>query len=381
MSGRANYIVVAAVLSVVRASTIESQQTKLAFSPTATDVSISRDVQYAHRDTAVLRMDVYRRPASAPMPAFIFYNRGVGDARRHPVYDGWARTAASRGFVAILPDLRSTSETEDFQALLDHLTTNAATLGIDRDAIAMYAASGNVFRALPIVEDPKQTRVKAAVMYYGAAPISTFRLDLPVLYVRAGLDRADLNVAITTLISRALTQNAPITLLNHHTGYHGFEIFNDDDATRAIIDQTIDFVKVATSQRYQTALHTGLPEAVAAGNTLSGNYRQAAATYGELLRTRADDHRLRLSYGEALLGDRQYAAACGEFEKLKGKGLGPRDLGLPAARACMLKGDPEAAIAWLKTIPTRFLPADVQTDSVFVSLQGRADFRALFPPR
>src|SRR6185503_11151005 len=262
MSGRANYIVVAAVLSVVRASTIESQQTKLAFSPTATDVSISRDVQYAHRDTAVLRMDVYRRPASAPMPAFIFYNRGVGDARRHPVYDGWARTAASRGFVAILPDLRSTSETEDFQALLDHLTTNAATLGIDRDAIAMYAASGNVFRALPIVEDPKQTRVKAAVMYYGAAPISTFRLDLPVLYVRAGLDRADLNVAITTLISRALTQNAPITLLNHHTGYHGFEIFNDDDATRAIIDQTIDFVKVATSQRYQTALHTGLPEAV-----------------------------------------------------------------------------------------------------------------------
>src|SRR6185503_7596145 len=241
MSGRANYIVVAVVLSVVGGSTIESQQTKLAFSPTATDVSISRDVQYAHRDTAVLRMDVYRRAASAPMPAFIFYNRGVGDARRHPVYDGWARTAASRGFVAILPDLRSTSETEDFQALLDHLATNAATL--------------NVFRAFPIVEDPKQTRVKAAVMYYGAAPISTFRLDLPVLYVRAGLDRADLNVAITTLISRALTQNAPITLLNHHTGSHGFEIFNADDATRAVIDQTIDFVKVATSPRYQTALH------------------------------------------------------------------------------------------------------------------------------
>lgn len=381
MSGRANHVVVAVALIVVGASTTQSQQTKLAFAPTAADISVSRDVQYARRDTAVLRMDVYRRASTPPMPAIVFYNRGVGDARRHPVYDGWARTATSRGFVAILPDLRSTSETEDFQALLEHLTTNAASLGIDRDAIAMYAASGNVFRAFPIVEDPKQTAIKAAVMYYGAAPISTFRLDLPVLYVRAGLDRPDVNGAITTLVSRATTQNAPITLLNHHTGYHGFEIFNDDDATRAVIDQTLEFVKVATSRRYQTALRAGLPEAIAAGNTLSGNYRQAAATYAELLRTRAEDHRLRLSYGEALLGDRQYAAACAEFEKLKGKGLGPRDLGLPAARACMLKGDPEAAIAWLKTIPTRFLPADVQTDSVFVSLQGRADFRALFPLR
>ena len=380
MSRRIRHIVLAA-FTLCSTATLGAQQTKLAFAPTAADISVSRDVQYARRDTVVLRMDVYRRPATAPLPAIVFYNRGVGAARRHPVYDGWGRTAATRGFVAIFPDLRNNAETEDFQALLEHLTANAASLGIDRDAIALYAASGNVFRAFPIVEDPKQTAIKAAVMYYGAAPISTFRLDLPVLYVRAGLDRPDVNSAITTLVSRATTQNAPITLLNHHTGYHGFEIFNDDDATRAVIDQTIDFVKVALSPRYQTALRAGLPEAIAAGNALSGNYRQAALTYAELVRSRAEDHRLRLSYGEALLGDRQYSAACAEFEKLKGKGLGPRDLGLPAARACMLKGDADAAIAWLKTIPTRFLPPDVQTDSVFVSLQGRADFRALFPPR
>jgi hypothetical protein len=316
MSRPIRHIVLAAV-TLCSASTLGAQETRLAFAPTAPDVSISRDVQDARRDTAVLRMDVYRRPARSPLPAIVFYNRGVGAARRHPVYDGWGRTAATRGFVAILPDLRNNAESEDFQALLEHLTANAANL----------------------------------------------------------------NASITTLASRATTQNAPITLLNHHTGYHGFEIFNNDDVTRAVIDQTLDFVKIATSRRYQTALRTGLPEAIAAGSALSGNYRQAAVTYAELLRSRAEDHRLRLSYGEALLGDRQYAAACAEFEKLKGKGLGPRDLGLPAARACMLKGDADAAIAWLKSIPTRFLPPDVQTDSVFVSLQGRADFRALFPPR
>ena len=38
---------------------------------------------------------------------------------------------------------------------------------LDRNAIALYAGSGNVYTAFPIVEDPKQTMIKAAVMYYG----------------------------------------------------------------------------------------------------------------------------------------------------------------------------------------------------------------------
>jgi len=89
------------------------------------------------------------------------------------------------------------------------------------------------------------------------------------------------------------------------------------------------------------------------------NFGKAVPIYADLVAARPDDARLRLSYGEALLGNAQYAEACGELEKLKGKGLGYRDLGLPAARACMLKGDADAAMAWLKTIPTRFLPPEV----------------------
>ena len=373
-------LVVVTTLACVIVSTTHAQDRRLAFPTPAPDVSAAKDVAYGRADTVTLRMDVYRPPA-APLPALIFFNRGVGADRRHPVYEGWGRMAASRGLVAILPDLRDGSEAQDFDMLLAHLAQNAARLGVDREAIAVYAASGNVFRAFPIVEDPAKTAVKAAVMYYGAAPIETFRLDLPVLYVRAGLDRPDVNRAITTLASRATTQNAPLTLLNHPTGYHGFELFNDDDATRDVIERTIDFVKRATAPAYQTALRRGIPEATAAGHVLGGNYRQAAAVYAELLRLRPDDGTLRLAYGEALLGDAQFAAACTEFEKLKGKGLGPRDLGLPAARACMQKGDADAAVAWLKSIPTRFLPTSVQTDTVFSALRGRADFRALFPSR
>jgi hypothetical protein len=47
----------------------------------------------------------------------------------------------------------------------------------------------------------------------------------------------------------------------------------------------------------------------------------------------------------------------------------------------MQKGDAAAAIAWLKTIPTRFLPPAVQDEPVFAPLRTREDFRALFPAR
>ena len=91
-----------------------------------------------------------------------------------------------------------------------------------------------------------------------------------------------------------------------------------------------------------------------------------------------DDFATQKAYGEALLGDGQFALACGEFDQLRDKGLGYRDLGLPAARACLQKGDAEAAVAWLRSIPQRFLPADLQTDPVFAPLRPREDFQALF---
>jgi predicted Zn-dependent protease len=156
---------------------------------------------------------------------------------------------------------------------------------------------------------------------------------------------------------------------------------DDDDATREIIDRTLDFVKRAAAAPYQTALHAALPEAAAAGHMATGRFAEAVTAYAALAAAHPDDARLHLAYGEALLGDAKYGSACAEFEKLKGKGLGYRDLGLPAARACMQKGDADAAIAWLQSIPPRFLPRDIQNEPVFAPLQKRAEFLALFQPR
>jgi hypothetical protein len=47
----------------------------------------------------------------------------------------------------------------------------------------------------------------------------------------------------------------------------------------------------------------------------------------------------------------------------------------------MRKGDADAAVAWLRSIPTRFLPTAVRDEPVFAPLRERADFRALFEGR
>ncbi len=190
-------------------------------------------------------MDVYRPPNAAgkSLPALIFSNLALGAQRSNAFYKAWAEIAASKGLVAILPDLREESFAQDFAALLTHLVANGSSLGIDRERIAVYAGSGNAYRTLPLVQDPKLTAIKAAVIYYGGAQVTTFRRDLPVLLVRAGLDRPPVNRTIAELATLAQTQNAPVTLLNYPGGHHAFEIVDDEDATREVIDATLEFVK------------------------------------------------------------------------------------------------------------------------------------------
>ena len=349
-----------------------------AFPPPSPAVTVASDVEYGMSDSTRLAMDVFKPSGASATraPALVFFNRAVGAERSQGFYGAWARAAASKGLIAVLPDIRAGSEAADFRVLIAYLEAHGREHGID--GIAVYAGSGNVSSAFPLVEDPALTSITAAVMYYGSAAITQFRLDLPVLYVRAGLDRPGVNESMASLAALAIAQNAPLTLVNYAGGHHGFEQADDTEATRQVIDDTLAFVTRAVSPPYQAALKASLGEATAAGYVQTRKFREAAAAYARMVASRPEDARLRLAYGEALLGDGQFGTACAEFDKLRGKGLGYRDLGLPAARACVQGGDPDAAIAWLKSIPPQFLPASVGKEPVFAALQHRPDFQAIF---
>ena len=121
----------------------------------------------------------------------------------------------------------------------------------------MFAESGATWAALPAVEDPGQTAIKAAVLYYGSANVDTFRRDIPLLWVRAGLDSQQTNGNIARVSALAVAQNAPVTTLNHPTGRHGFEGRDDNAITRDIMEQTLAFIKRATTPEFQAALRSG----------------------------------------------------------------------------------------------------------------------------
>ena len=97
--------------------------------------------------------------------------------------------------------------------------------------------------------------------------------------MRAGLDRPGVNESIAKLAALAVSQNAPLTLVNYAGGHHGFERADDNDATRQVIDDTLDFVKRATSAPYQAALEASLLEATAAGYVQTGKFHEAAGAY------------------------------------------------------------------------------------------------------
>jgi tetratricopeptide (TPR) repeat protein len=205
------------------------------------------------------------------------------------------------------------------------------------------------------------------------------RLDLPVLFVRAGLDQPLSNQHLDRIVAAGIAANAPWTLLNYPAGRHGFDVFDDNDLSREIIEETFLFAQNAISDSYQSAMHAGLDEASAAGAVFTGDFAKAAVLYREIAAAHPQDARRLLAYGIALTGAKRYKEARAQFDRAKSiGGLGERDLGVPAARACALDHDPDAAIVWLKQIDPRFLPASLLSDADFASLKERADFQALF---
>jgi hypothetical protein len=61
---------------------------------------------------------------------------------------------------------------------------------------------------------------------------------------RAGRDEVPmLNDALDRFTARALAVNAPITVINHPSGAHGFDNQNDDERSREIIRSAIEFMR------------------------------------------------------------------------------------------------------------------------------------------
>ena len=66
----------------------------------------------------------------------------------------------------------------------------------------------------------------------------------PLFLARAGRDAIPtLNARLDAFVGSAIAANAPITIVNHPTGAHGFDVANDDERSREIIRAALEFMK------------------------------------------------------------------------------------------------------------------------------------------
>ncbi len=247
--------------------------------PGMESVTIRRDVEYRPTDAGALTMDIYYPPdfqSGARIPAVVFvsgypdlgFQKMLGcKLKEMESYISWGQLTAASGLVAITYST-SQAPAADVQALLQHLRQNAAGLGIDENRIGVWACSGNVPNALSVLMQEANDFLKCAVLCYGlmldldsstnvaqaakmfgfANPcagksVADLLPGLPLFIAKAGQDNPQLNETIDRFMAQALSCNLPVTLTNHPTAPHAFDVMHDSETSREIIRQILAFMQ------------------------------------------------------------------------------------------------------------------------------------------
>jgi len=173
-------------------------------------------------------------------------------------YVSWARLVAASGMIGVT---YSNRVPDDAHAVVAHLRANAAALGIDEARIAVWGCSGNSPLAMSLLEGMRCAVLcypyiglgngpeiqQAAATFHFAAPAMTLEQlpAIPLLVARAGRDEMPgLNALIDRFVPAAIARGLPLTLVNHPTGPHSFDLVEDSPTTRAVVQQVLAFLQI-----------------------------------------------------------------------------------------------------------------------------------------
>ena len=301
-------------------------------------------------DTASLKFDFYQPgKTDLTLPVVVIMNGFGVPAQKNAFYQvEWAKVIAGAGLKVVTFESHAADVAGDYKALIDHLRFNAARYKIDPRKIITMMFSGNVSNGLPIVTDPADTHTAAIVIYYGMGEVKRFRPDQPVFFVRSGLDNPTFNRRIDTLISKAISQNAPWTIINHHSGRHPFEFGAPDALSIEVIKQTLAFMHRSVSDTVQKSLQANKEEVIAGTALATADWPTAIAGYEKMVARQPSSADLRLTLGNAYFGAGAYAKALVQYDSSLALGLQRmRDLSIPAALAAARLKDAERTLKWL----------------------------------
>jgi acetyl esterase/lipase len=257
--------------------------------PGMENVHTRKDITYKTVDGTDLKMDIYyptNLQSTSRYPAVILVH-GDGpaellkDAKEAGVFVSLGQLLAVSGVIAITFNHRVTDgwtklreAASDVDNLIHYVREQAESLQVEKDALGLWVFSAGGPFGLSTALRTTPHYIRALVSYYGLLDLRSLRPIVPAtvtdatlqelspLYyleqdvqniaplfiVRAGLDQPDLNSIIDNFIVKAFAQNVSITAVNHATGHHSFDILDNNERSREIIKQTLDFIKTHLGQ-------------------------------------------------------------------------------------------------------------------------------------
>jgi acetyl esterase/lipase len=246
--------------------------------PPPTGARIERDLVYRIDGVRVLRLDLYR-PTHVDRAPPVFLVNGdapekiIATAKDWGVYRSYGEHLAARGLVGVPFNHRSTNRGEateaaaaDVRSAIAFVREHADELGVDKGRVGVWVFSaGGPFGLAPLLQRPPEW-LRCAAGFYTFWDLAPFRDSLrppieerirrwscvtaldaempdlpPLLLARAGRDGAAALEGADTFIRRARQRAVDLTVLDHPTGQHGFDSRDDDERSREIIHETLDF--------------------------------------------------------------------------------------------------------------------------------------------
>jgi acetyl esterase/lipase len=246
-------------------------------------VPVQKDIVYKTSEHTALRADVYRPPdmeAGERRAAAIFIHGDgppemLSDMKDSGQYVSWAQAAALTGLIAVTFNHRSSEQgtklpdaASDVDDLLAYVREHAPHLGIDADRLCVWTCSAGPPVGLRSVLRDRPDWVRCIVIHYGVMDLQPQRSRIPetvsddtlrefspisyladgedlppMLISRAGLDRPGLNASIDAFVTQAVASGVTLDFLNHPTGHHAFDIFDNVPRSHAIVRRTLAFMQ------------------------------------------------------------------------------------------------------------------------------------------
>jgi hypothetical protein len=233
------------------------------------DQVVVRNVVYQTINNTDLTMDIYYPPdlkSGSQLPVVIFAFSFADSTMLSMIgsklkdtgqYTCWGRLVAAPGLIGVAYETQEPPG--DIDKVISHIRENGASLDMDVDRICIWSCSSNPSVALPAIMQKGREYIRCAVVYYGDmnTNFDYWRQDVPFFIVKAGLDSIDLNESIDRFLEEAAGRSVPVVFVDYANGHHAFDLEDNNDESRRIIEETLQFMQFHLLEDIATVVSAG----------------------------------------------------------------------------------------------------------------------------